>query len=110
MAERPDFAREKALRRRIVQVDVVLVGAHELHRSQRVAWPGTLPHGIRKTAAGEARKALSPAHNPSPGVDDIEMAGSAPLAVAWAEEHHKPAEEWTVPLDIATVLHEVDDD
>ena len=38
------------------------------------------------------------------------MAGSAPLTVAWAREHHLPPEEWTVPLEVGEVLKAADDD
>ncbi len=49
-------------------------------------------------------------HHPEIGADILEMAGSDPLTVSWAAEHHNPADEWTVPVEIAAVLHEVDDD
>lgn len=49
-------------------------------------------------------------HHPEIGADMLEMAGSDPLSVAWAAEHHRPRDEWTVPLGIADVLHDVDDD
>ena len=48
-------------------------------------------------------------HHPEIGADHLEMAGSDPLTVAWAAEHHKPREEWTVTPRIADVLHAVDD-
>jgi hypothetical protein len=37
-------------------------------------------------------------------------AGSDDLVVAWAREHHLPAERWTVPLDIGEALKAADDD
>ena len=49
-------------------------------------------------------------HHPEIGADMLELAGSDPLTVSWAEEHHKPAEQWTIDPAIAAVLHEVDDD
>ena len=49
-------------------------------------------------------------HHPEIGADMLELAGSDPLTVSWAEEHHKPAEEWTIDPAIAAVLHDVDDD
>ena len=48
--------------------------------------------------------------HPRLGGDMLEMAGSDPLTVAWAREHHLPESEWTVERSIAQVLHEVDDD
>ncbi len=49
-------------------------------------------------------------HHPEIGADMLELAGSDPLTVAWTEEHHRPPEEWTIPAEIAAVLHMVDDD
>ena len=37
-------------------------------------------------------------------------AGSDPLTIAWAGEHHQPARKWTLDADVARVLHEADDD
>ncbi len=48
--------------------------------------------------------------HPDIGGDMLAMAGSNPLTVAWAREHHLPEEEWTVPVDVARVLRDVDDD
>lgn len=61
-------------------------------------------------SAGFTRKVGLYLHHPEIGADLLEMAGSDPLTVAWAAEHHRPRDEWTVPLEIADVLHEVDDD
>jgi len=40
----------------------------------------------------------------------LDLAGSDGLTVAWAREHHLPADRWTVPADIATALKLADDD
>lgn len=48
--------------------------------------------------------------HPRLGADLLGMAGSAPLTVAWAAEHHLPPEEWTVPSDIGRALKAADDD
>ena len=48
--------------------------------------------------------------HPRLGADLLGLAGSAPLTVAWAAEHHLPAEEWTVPLEIGAALKAADDD
>jgi hypothetical protein len=37
-------------------------------------------------------------------------AGSDPLTVAWAREHHLPPSRWTVPLVIGQALKAADDD
>lgn len=61
-------------------------------------------------SSGFTRKVGLYFHHPEIGADMLEMAGSDPLTVSWAEEHHKPADEWTIDPAIAQVLHEVDDD
>ena len=40
----------------------------------------------------------------------LREAGSAPLTVAWAAEHHRPPEQWTVPAAIGRALKDADDD
>ena len=37
-------------------------------------------------------------------------AGSDPLTVAWAREHHLPEARWSVPVDIGRALKAADDD
>ncbi|NIR38405.1 MAG: HD domain-containing protein [Actinobacteria bacterium] len=76
--------------------------------SAAVAGPDTARLWIR--GSGFTRRVGLYLHHPEIGADMLELAGSDPLTVAWAEEHHKPREEWTVPPHIAEVLHEVDDD
>ncbi len=48
--------------------------------------------------------------HPRLGGDMLALAGSDPLTIAWAREHHLPAEDWTVPDEIARVLKAADDD
>jgi hypothetical protein len=48
--------------------------------------------------------------HPTLGGDLLAMAGSNELTVAWAREHHKPVEDWTVPVAIGQVLKDADDD
>ncbi len=40
----------------------------------------------------------------------LEVAGSDPLTIAWAREHHRPASTWTVPAPLAAALQAADDD
>lgn len=40
----------------------------------------------------------------------LEAAGSDPLVVAWAAEHHTPAERWSVPHAAGELLKRADDD
>lgn len=49
-------------------------------------------------------------HHAQLGGDLLEMAGSDPLTVAWAREHHQPQESWTVPEPLAGALKAADDD
>jgi hypothetical protein len=44
------------------------------------------------------------------GGDMLELAGSDPLTVAWAREHHLPDDEWTLPAHVAAALKAADDD
>ena len=48
--------------------------------------------------------------HPKLGGDLLGMAGSDPLTEAWARQHHSSPEDWTLPPEIAEVLHEADDD
>ena len=48
--------------------------------------------------------------HPDLGADMLTMAGSDPLTVAWAREHHLPPDSWTVPSAVAVALKEADDD
>lgn len=48
--------------------------------------------------------------HPRLGSELLGMAGSAPLTVAWAAEHHLPPEDWTVPIAIGEALKAADDD
>ena len=73
--------------------------------------------------AGGRRRAASWASRPGPlgrvgrylrhpelGAGLLRAAGSDPLTVAWAAEHHSPAERWSVPVRIGAALKAADDD
>jgi len=59
---------------------------------------------------GATRRVALYLRHPELGADMLTLAGSDPLTVAWTREHHLPAEEWTVPTDIARALKAADDD
>ena len=59
---------------------------------------------------GFTRKVGLYLQHPNLGGDQLALAGSDPLTVAWAREHHQPEDEWTVPQPIARVLKDCDDD
>ena len=48
--------------------------------------------------------------HPEEGAALLSEAGSDPLTVAWATEHHRPEGRWTVDRRLADVLHAADDD
>jgi hypothetical protein len=48
--------------------------------------------------------------HPTIGADLLAAAGSDPLTVTWAREHHQRPETWTVPANLADVLKRCDDD
>jgi hypothetical protein len=50
------------------------------------------------------------ARHPELGAQMLTLAGSAPLTVAWAREHHRPRESWTVDAHVADVLDACDND
>lgn len=46
---------------------------------------------------------------PSLGADILRMAEANPRVIAWAEEHHSEAAEWSVPASAAELLVAADD-
>jgi len=59
---------------------------------------------------GFARRVGLYLHHDQIGGDLLELAGSDPLTVAWAREHHRPESAWTVPADVGAALKAADDD
>lgn len=49
-------------------------------------------------------------NHPEIGAELLRGARSDPRTVTWASQHHKPADSWTLPAEIAEVLHEFDND
>ncbi|CAN5781861.1 hypothetical protein BH10ACT1_BH10ACT1_09650 [soil metagenome] len=70
-------------------------------RDQAVVWSET---------QGFTRRVGLYLEHPRLGAELLGLAGSAPLTVAWAAEHHLPASDWTVPLAIGEALKAADDD
>jgi hypothetical protein len=48
--------------------------------------------------------------HPELGAEMLELAGSDPLTVTWAREHHLPRDRWTLPAPVADALKAADDD
>lgn len=44
------------------------------------------------------------------GADLLEQAGSDPVTIAWAREHHLEEHRWTLPAPVAAALKAADDD
>lgn len=82
---------------RVVATLSAKLAGHE----QAVAWSET---------RGFTRRVGLYLEHPRLGAEMLGMAGSAPLTVAWAGEHHLPPEEWTVPVAIGEALKAADDD
>lgn len=76
--------------------------------SARVAGP-EMAHTWRTQRGFTRRVGLYLLH-PDLGGDLLDLAGSDPLTVAWAREHHRPSEEWSVPRHLAAALKHADDD
>jgi hypothetical protein len=82
------------------RVGATVVGAG-MGRARAAGWAG-LPGPM-----GQVCRYLS--HDVR-GAALLAVAGSDPLTVAWAREHHRPASRWTVPVPIGEALKAADDD
>jgi hypothetical protein len=80
---------------------VATLSAKVAGREHAAAWRET---------RGFTRKVGLYLEHPVLGADLLGMAGSAPLTVAWAAEHHLPEDQWTVPLPVGRALKDADDD
>ena len=63
----------------------------------------------RAASSGSGRLARYLTHDRR-GAAMLAAAGSGPVTVAWAREHHLPPERWTVPDKLAAALKAADDD
>jgi hypothetical protein len=80
-------------------------------REQLVAWSGA-DSGAGNAGSGRSwrrRVGLYFRHD-RVGADLLSQAGSDPLTVAWAAEHHRPPERWSVDTRVAAALKLADDD
>jgi putative nucleotidyltransferase with HDIG domain len=73
------------------------------------ATAAALALGRSRMAQGRGRMARYLCHD-SLGAALLERAGSEALTVAWAREHHLPADRWTVPRHLGRSLKAADDD
>jgi hypothetical protein len=74
---------------------VATLTARLVGRERAVAWDSAIGRYLRHDAVGAAL---------------LEQAGSDPLTVAWAREHHQPPSSWSVGPPYADVLKAADDD
>ena len=58
--------------------------------------------------AGFTRKVGLYLRYPELGAEQLMVAGSDPWVVAWAREHHRPEEDWTLPVEVGRVLAAAD--
>jgi hypothetical protein len=65
--------------------------------------------GVRGRERVRGRVAVY-ANHPSLGAQLLHDAGADPLTVAWANEHHLPSAQWSVPQELAAALKAADDD
>ena len=61
-------------------------------------------------SSGLCRRIAMYLDHPARGAARLRAAGSDPLTVAWAAEHHLPEDLWSVPLAVGRILHAADDD
>ena len=65
--------------------------------------------GRARASAGPGRIGRYLRHDQR-GADLLADAGSDPVTVAWAREHHLPPAQWTLPRPVAEALKAADDD
>jgi hypothetical protein len=63
-----------------------------------------------RSRSGFTRKVGLYLLHPDLGGDQLALAGSDPLTVSWARQHHLPEDQWTVPAAIGRALRDADDD
>jgi hypothetical protein len=80
---------------------VATVAALAAGRSTAHAW---------SDRGGFTRKVGLYLRHPELGADMLRIAGSDPLTVTWAMEHHLPPDRWTLTPPVASALKAADDD
>jgi hypothetical protein len=80
---------------------IATVAGAATHRSYVNVW---------QHAGGFTRRVGLYLDHPRLGGDLLALAGSDPLTVAWAREHHSPPDQWTLPRRQADGLKAADDD
>ena len=57
---------------------------------------------------GFKRRVALYARHPDLGAEMLTRAGSDPLTIAWAREHHSPETAWAVPVEVGRALRAAD--
>ena len=78
---------------RVIATLIITVGG----RARAATWT----RGFKRRVALYAR-------HPDLGAEMLTRAGSDPLTIAWAREHHSPETAWTVPVEVGRVLRAAD--
>ncbi|MHB1534302.1 MAG: hypothetical protein ACYC1D_06765 [Acidimicrobiales bacterium] len=86
----------------------VTVAAMAVGREQLAAWAAAEIVGNGQ-ATWRQRVGLYLSHD-RVGADLLSNAGSDPFTIAWAGEHHRPPERWSVDAHLGEVLKAADDD
>jgi len=113
----PDRRHAVAVARRVQPPAVAAALLHDVGKidsnlgtwERAAATAAALLLGRRRVAAGSGRAARYLRHDVI-GAALLESAGSDPLTVAWAREHHLTPDRWTVPADVGVALKAADDD
>lgn len=116
----PDRRHAVAVARRVATTDLTAIPAALLHDVGKVqahlgpvgrvaATVLALVAGRQRVVRGRGRMARYLSHDVI-GAAMLERAGSDRLTVAWAREHHLPADRWTVPAPVGAWLKAADDD
>jgi putative nucleotidyltransferase with HDIG domain len=76
---------------------------------------GALGRVVATAAAMAGRPQLTPRvacylEHAERGAALLELAGSDPVTVAWARDHHLPPEQWSVSAELGAALKAADDD
>jgi hypothetical protein len=74
--------------------------------------PATLAGAVagRSRGAQWQGRVVEVGAHPARGAAHLRAAGSDPLTIAWASEHHLPPARWSVPAEVGAALAAADDD
>lgn len=103
----PDVDRAVQAAALLHDVGKIDAGLGTFARAGATAWAAVV--GRERAARGEGRVARYLRHD-AIGAELLRTAGSDPVTVAWAAEHHLPPSRWRVPRPVGEALKTADDD